>query len=412
MEEVKKTGNVILGVTGGIAAYKACELSRLLVKAGHSVTVVMTKNAQEFVTPLTFSTLTGNDVVTGMYDSPARTEHIDIAEMADLVIVAPATANVIGKVAGGIADDMLSTVIMATVAPVIFCPAMNVNMFENPIVKENMAKLRQHGYLFVEPTEGELACGVIGTGRMAEPQEIMAAVSDIFAGDLKKGGAGCDLAGLRVMVTAGPTREAIDSVRYITNHSTGKMGFAVARRAKSRGADVVLITGPSSLVPPAGVEMVRVTSAADMGREVNARFDNVDAVIKAAAVADVTPLKKSDHKLKKEECGEAIKLGRTEDILKGLGKIKGEKILVGFAAETRDLMENAERKLREKNLDLIVINDVSRTDAGFGADTNEIKIIDVKGEVDSPPLMMKEGVAEYILDRVKEIWLEKRKGKN
>jgi phosphopantothenoylcysteine decarboxylase/phosphopantothenate--cysteine ligase len=307
---------------------------------------------------------------------------------------------------------MLTTVIMATKAPVVFCPAMNVNMFENPIVQENMVKLKKHGYLFVEPNEGELACGAVGTGRMAEPQEIMATVSDLFAGELKKGGLNCDLAGLSVMVTAGPTREAIDSVRYITNHSTGKMGYAIARRARSRGADVLLITGPSTLAAPAGVETVKVTSAADMNKEVKARFNGVDAVIKAAAVADVTPLKKSDHKLKKEECGEAIKLGRTEDILKGLGKIKGEKILVGFAAETRDLVENAERKLREKNLDLIVINDVSRTDAGFAADTNEIKIIDIKGAVDSPPLMMKEGVAEYILDRVKEIWQEKRKGKN
>ncbi len=404
---VQTTGKVVLGVTGGIAAYKACELSRFLTKWGHNVAVILTENAQEFVTPLTFSTLTNNDVITGMFDSITNTEHIDIAEEADLIVVAPATANVIGKVANGIADDMLTTVIMATKAPVIFCPAMNVNMYENPIVQGNIAKLKKHGCFFEEPAEGELACGVIGMGRMAEPAEILAAVNDIFAGDIINRGIKTDLEGLKVMVTAGPTREAIDTVRYITNFSTGKMGFAIARRAKARGADVLLITGPSSLIPPSGVETIRVISAADMKIVVNERFEEIDVVIKAAAVADVTPKNKSDHKLKKEECGDAIKLGRTDDILKGLGEIKGDKILVGFAAETRDLMENATRKLKDKNLDMIVINDVSSKNAGFGTDTNEVKIIDINGNVDSPPLMMKEGVAELILDKVRELWRAK-----
>ena len=406
-KRVEITGKVVLGVTGGIAAYKACELSRLLTKWGHNVTVIMTKNAQEFVAPLTFSTLTNNNVVTEMFGEITNTEHIDIAEEAELVVVAPATANIIGKVANGITDDMLTTVIAATKAPVIFCPAMNVNMYENPIVKENIAKLKKHGYLFEDPTEGELACGVIGTGRMAEPAEILASVKDLFAGDIINNGVKTDLTGLKVMVTAGPTREAIDTVRYITNFSTGKMGFAIARRAKARGAEVLLITGPSNLTPPNGIETVKVISAADMKVAVNKRFEGIDVVIKAAAVADVTPKNKSDHKLKKEECGDAIKLGKTDDILKGLGKIKGKKILVGFAAETRDLMENAKRKLKEKNLDLIVINDVSRKDAGFGTDTNEVNIVDGNGNVDSLPLMMKERVAELILDKVKEIWQEK-----
>jgi phosphopantothenoylcysteine decarboxylase/phosphopantothenate--cysteine ligase len=397
---------IVLGVTGGIAAYKACELTRLLVKSEFSVHVIMTKNAREFVSPLTFSTLSGNPVAYEMFSggAPESIEHIDLAGEADLVVVAPATANIIGKVANGIADDMLSTVIMATLAPVVFCPSMNVNMYDNPVTLSNIKKLNDLGYRFVEPGEGFLACGWEGKGRLADPSDILAAVNDIF--DKK------DLAGLKIMVTAGPTREPIDPVRFISNHSSGKMGYAIAERARARGAQVVLVSGPSPLTPPWGVDLVKVESAADMAAAVKDRFGDVDVVIKAAAVADITPADVSSQKLKKDECGDVIRLARTEDILKGLGETKGDKLLVGFAAETTDLVKNAKAKLKNKNLDIIVANDLTRSDSGFNADTNAVRIFDSNGTDEILPVMRKEKVADEILTRIQKktgLWKKKEK---
>jgi len=406
VEKKEQPKRIVLGVTGGIAAYKACELTRLLVTSEFSVHVIMTKNAREFVSPLTFSTLSGNPVAYEMFagGAPESIEHIDLAGEADLVVVAPATANIIGKVANGIADDMLSTVIMATLAPVVFCPSMNVNMYDNPITLSNIKKLNDLGYRFVEPGEGFLACGWEGKGRLAEPLDILDAVNDIF--DKK------DLAGLKIMVTAGPTREPIDPVRFISNHSSGKMGYAVAERARARGAQVLLISGPSPLTPPWGVELVEVESAADMADAVKARFDDVDVVIKAAAVADITPADVFSHKLKKDECGDVLKLACTEDILKGLGEMKGDKILVGFAAETTDLVKNAKAKLKNKNLDIIVANDLTRPDSGFNADTNAVRIFDRDGNDEILPVMRKERVADEILTRIQKKagpWKKKEK---
>ncbi len=390
--------HIVLGVTGGIAAYKACELTRLFVKGGYCVHVVMTKNAQAFVTPLTFSTLSGNPVGVAMFDggAPETIKHINLADDADLVVVAPATANIIGKVAAGISDDLLTTVICATKAPVLFAPAMNVNMYENPITQSNIEKLKKLGYRFVEPGVGWLACGWEGKGRLAEPEEIYGAAISLLTEQ--------DLGGMKILVTAGPTREAIDPVRFISNRSTGKMGYAVAVRARARGAEVVLISGPSSLAPPAGVTFVSVESAADMAREVKRAFDDSDAVIKAAAVADLTPKNPSDQKIKKNDSSGTLELAPTEDILKGLGHDKGNKILVGFAAETQDLLKNAKMKLENKNLDMIVANDVSRRDAGFAVDTNLVRIIEKGGKESELPLMGKEEVADAILDRVRELW--------
>jgi phosphopantothenoylcysteine decarboxylase/phosphopantothenate--cysteine ligase len=390
--------HIILGVTGGIAAYKACELTRLFVKGGYSVHVVMTDHALAFITPLTFSTLSGNPVGTAMFDggAPETIKHIDLADEADLVVVAPATANVIAKVAAGIADDLLTTVIAATRAPVLFSPSMNVNMYENPITRGNIDRLSGIGYHFVEPGEGWLACGWEGKGRLAEPIRIYERAEALLAGQ--------DLSGMKLLVTAGPTREAIDPVRFISNRSTGRMGYAVARRAALRGAQVVLVSGPSHLEPPSGVELVGVDSAAEMARMVKDRFGWADAIVKAAAVADFTPKNPCEHKIKKDECGDVIELSRTEDILLGLGRSKGDKILVGFAAETDKIRTNARKKLEAKNLDIIVANDVSRKDAGFAVETNIVRIIERDGTETELPLMSKEGVADEILTRVGKLW--------
>ena len=392
--------NIVVGVTGGIAAYKTCELVRLLVKGEFSVTVIMTKNAQEFVSPLTFSTLSGNPAACAQFDGGAaeRIKHIDLADDADLVVVAPATANIIGKVSSGIADDLLSTVIMATRAPVLFCPSMNVNMYENPIVQGNIQMLSHMGYHFVEPGEGFLACGWEGKGRLAEPGEIFSRIADFF--EIK------DLLHMKLLVTAGPTRERIDPVRFISNRATGKMGFAIAERARARGADVTLVTGPTTIPDHRGMTTIRVESAADMAREVKGVFHDVDVVIKAAAVADLTPKNPMDRKLKKKEIPNVIELDRTEDILAGLGAIKGKKILVGFAAETDDVIENAKKKLKQKNLDLIVANDITVPGSGFGTDTNIVYLFDRNGREESLPMMDKDAVADRILDRVRELWRE------
>lgn len=386
---------VILGVTGGIAVYKAVELLRLLTKAGAAVHVVMTKAATEFVTPLTFQTLSGNPVHSELFNLITEQEigHISLADRADLFIIAPATANFVGKLANGIADDLLTTTVMATKAPLLFAPAMNVNMYENPFYQENEARLKRHGYSFVEPASGWLACGWEGKGKMQEPAGILEEAVNLLTPK--------DMHGLKLLVTAGPTREEIDPVRYITNHSSGRMGFAIARAARLRGAEVTLVSGPVSIAPPFGIEPVAVTTAAEMQSAVLAHAGNSDIIIKAAAVADYRPLQRAGQKLKKKNCECDITLAKTADILAELGKLKRPgQTLVGFAAETENLTENALAKLTAKNLDMIVANDVSAEGAGFNGDTNIVRFIRRDGSGEQLPLMPKEKVAEELLDRV------------
>ncbi len=358
--------NIVLCVTGGIAAYKACVLASSLIKEGANVKVAMTENATRFVAPLTFETLTKNEVVTDTFDrtTPFNVKHVSLAKFADLVIVAPATANIIGKYANGIADDFVSTFLLAVAVPVFVAPAMNTAMYDNPAVQKNISVLKERGVIFIEPGTGMLACGDVGKGRMSEPEDIIAFIAS-------NTGASDDLAGKKIIVTAGPTRERIDDVRFISNRSTGKMGYEIARAARDRGASVCLVSGPVSLTPPEGVELVSVESAADMFREVMDRFDTSDIVIKAAAVADYTPDTKVDGKIKKSG-NMQLELVRTADILKSLGERKKHQILVGFAAEMQDLENNAEAKLKNKNADIICANDVSRNDIGFGSDDNSI----------------------------------------
>jgi len=387
--------NIILGVTGGIAAYKAVELLRLLTKAGASVHVIMTRAATEFVTPLTFQTLSANPVHTEIFNLITEHEigHISLADRADLFIIAPATANFVGKLAGGIADDLLTTTAMATKAPVLIAPAMNVNMYENPLYRENEEKLRRHGYLFADPVSGYLACGWEGKGKMQEPalifEEALAALSPK------------DLAGLKILVTAGPTREEIDPVRYISNHSSGRMGYAIARAARIRGAEVTLVSGPVSLCPPQGVTLIDVVSAEEMLREVVAIAGKFDVIIKAAAVADYRPATREGQKIKKKSGDGNIALIKNGDILAELGKAKkSDQTLVGFAAETENLLENASAKLAAKNLDLIVANDVSAKGAGFNVETNIVRFIYRDGRSEELTILPKETVAEELLDRV------------
>ncbi len=390
-----KGKTIVLGVSGGIAAYKAVELLRLLVKGGAEVHVVMTKGATEFVTPLTFQTLSGNPVHTELFNLITEQEigHISLADRADLFIIAPATANVIGKIAGGIADDLLTTTVMATKAPVLLAPAMNVNMYENPLYRENEEKLRRHGYLFAEPVSGFLACGWEGKGKMQEPALVMeAAVAALTVQDL---------AGVTVMVTAGPTREEVDPVRFVSNHSSGKMGYALARAAWRRGAKVVLVSGPTALPPPFGVKFVAVESAREMRDRVLESSGECDVIIKAAAVADYRPRERAGDKLKKVGDEMVVTLVKNPDILRELGAAKRPgQLLVGFAAETVDLEKNATVKLREKNLDMIVANDVSAPGAGFGVDTNIVRLLYRDGTKEELPLLAKEEVASAILDRI------------
>ena len=387
---------VILGVTGGIAAYKAVELLRLLTKAGATVHVIMTRSATEFVTPLTFQTLSMNPVHTELFNLISEQEigHISLADRADLFIIAPATANVIGKLANGIADDMLTTTVMATKAPVLIAPAMNVNMYQNPIYRENEERLRNHGYLFVEPVRGMLACGWEGEGKLQDPAAIFEAAMTVLTPN--------DLAGERVLVTAGPTREELDPVRFISNYSSGKMGYAIARAASRRGARVTLVTGPTCLDAPCGVEIVPITSALEMREAVLERYASSSVVIKAAAVADYRPARRAVDKVKKSDKPETVELVRNPDILAELGANKGGQFLVGFAAETESLLENAAKKLSGKNLDLIVANDVGQAGAGFNVDTNIVRLLFRDGRVEELPLMEKDEVANVILDRVME----------
>ena len=397
-----KGKEIILGVTGGIAVYKAVELLRLLVKGGGDVHVIMTRAATEFVTPLTFQTLSGNPVHLELFNLISEQEigHISLAERADLFIVAPATANCIGKLACGIADDLLTTTIMATKAPVLIAPAMNVNMYQNPIYRENEERLKSHGYLFVPPACGMLACGYEGEGKLQAPEVIL---EEAVAALTPK-----RLAGERILVTAGPTLEEIDPVRFISNHSSGKMGYAIARQARLRGAQVTLVTGPTALTPPHGVDVIRVQSAKEMREAVQGCLEQTDVVIKAAAVADYRPKARFGDKVKKTQASLAIELEKNPDILAELGAIKGGRLLVGFAAETQDLLENATAKLNAKNLDLVVANDVSQEGAGFNVDTNIAKLLYRDGRVEALPKMGKEELAVEILERVALLRGEKR----
>jgi phosphopantothenoylcysteine decarboxylase / phosphopantothenate---cysteine ligase len=389
-----KGKEIILGVSGGIAAYKAVELLRLLTKAGADVHVIMTSAATEFVTPLTFQTLSMNPVSTSLFNLISEREigHISLADRADLFIIAPATANVIGKLACGIADDMLTTTVMATKAPVLIAPAMNVNMYQNPLYRENEANLKGHGFLFVEPASGMLACGWEGEGKLQEPQVIF---EEALAALSKK-----DLAGENILVTAGPTREELDPVRYISNHSSGKMGYAIASAARRRGARVMLVTGPTCLAEPFGVETVQVTTALDMRLAIMDRLEESTLIIKAAAVADYRPARRAALKIKKSVGSHTLELEKNPDILGELGGMKGERLLVGFAAETDDLVGNAGKKLAEKNLDMVVANDISLEGAGFNVDTNIVKLLFRDGTVEDLPLMEKQALADIILDRV------------
>ena len=388
--------NVVVGITGGISAYKSCELVRSLVKDGAEVRCAMTRNAERFITPLTLQTLSGNKVALNLFDLTSESEigHIKTADEADVVVVAPASASFIGKIASGIADSLLATVILATKAPVIICPAMNSNMYSNSIVQENMEKLRRHEFTIVEPGEGDLACGWTGSGRLAE--------TDVIALEVQKAVTPQDYAGESILVSAGATREHIDPVRFISNPSTGKMGYSIARAGWLRGARATLVSGYSSLPDPHGVEVVRVTDCDEMYEKIHERFDSVDIVIKSAAVSDYCPSEKSEQKIKKSKKELSILLKKTRDILKSLGEDKKNRILVGFAAETENLLNNSRKKLEEKNLDLVVANDVTAPQAGFGEDTNVAWLVD-REEVEELPLMSKFELANRILDRIKEI---------
>lgn len=386
--------NILLGVTGGIAAYKAVEIVSRLRKAGAAVQVIMTEGATKFVAPLTFREISGNPVVHTMWEEPKtwNVEHIALANWADCFLIAPATANIIGKIANGIADDMLSTTIMATTAPVVIAPAMNTNMYMNPITQQNMAKLRNLGYHIIEPATGMLACGIEGPGRLPEPVHIVEDLQAIFRETT-------DLKGRKVLVTAGGTREPIDPVRYIGNRSSGKMGYALAEAAAGRGADVVLVSGPVSLQPPPGVKVIAVETAQQMRSAVLAEFEDSDIVIKAAAVADYRVANQSEQKIKKTGDTLTLILEKNPDILAELGQLKKHQVLVGFAAETENLLAHGADKLRRKNADMIVANDVTMPGAGFNSDTNIVKLLYKDGQVDELPQMAKREVAQFILDK-------------
>jgi len=398
-----KGKEIVLGVTGGIAAYKAAEFVRLLAKAEANIHVVMTRSAQEFVTPLTFQTLSGNPVVTNLFAllEDEKIGHIALADLAELIVILPTTANIIGKIANGIADDFLSTMVIASKAPVLFVPSMNVNMWENRALQRNVQTLLERGYYFVEPGEGELACHWYGKGRLAELDEVVERIEDLLSQK--------DLKGERILITGGPTQEPIDPVRFITNRSSGKMGYALAKVAKRRGAEVVLVTGPTSLpIPRRDIDVVSVRTADEMREAVLAHMEGCTVVIKAAAVSDYRPKVISLKKLKKADPYTSLELERTRDILGEIGRKKGDRILIGFAAETEDLIGNASKKLMEKNLDFIVVNDVTKPGAGFGLDTNQVKILYPSGEVKDLPLMSKEEVSEIILDDVVKLLKQKR----
>ncbi|HJB57367.1 MAG TPA: bifunctional phosphopantothenoylcysteine decarboxylase/phosphopantothenate--cysteine ligase CoaBC [Candidatus Flavonifractor intestinipullorum] len=388
---------VLLGVTGGIACYKAAALASALVKQHCDVQVVMTRNATEFLTPVTFEQLTGNRVAVDTFDRnhPFQVEHVALADRADLVLIAPATANVLAKLAHGIADDMLTTTVLACDCPKMAAPAMNTRMYENPVTQDNLAALRRYGWEIIAPASGRLACGAVGPGKLPEPEDLLECVLHALSHTK-------DMAGLRLLVTAGPTQEALDPVRYLTNHSTGKMGYAIARAAAARGAEVTLVTGPTALKRPAYMEVVEVVSAREMFEAVTRRSQRQDIIVKAAAVADYRPAAVAGEKIKKSEDGSdlALTLERTDDILAWLGAHKPQgQFLCGFSMETRDVLANSRKKLLKKNLDLIAANSLREAGAGFGTATNHVTLITAQAEKDLP-LMSKDQVAHALLDEI------------
>ncbi len=390
---------IVLGVTGSIAAYKIATLASMLVKQHANVTVIMTKNATNFIHPTTFETLTGNKCLVDTFDRnfEFQVEHVSLAKSADLFLVAPASANVIGKLANGIADDMLTTTMMAFTKIKLLSPAMNTAMYENSIVQENLEKLSRHGYQIINPASGYLACGDTGAGKMPEPEVLFSYIEKELAYEK-------DLLGKKILVSAGPTREAIDPVRYITNHSTGKMGYAIAKAAMLRGAEVTLVSGSTNLTPSPFVNTIYTESAADMAETVKSLFPEMDCGILSAAVADYRPKKISDSKIKKTDGALSLELERTEDILQYLGGHKTEnQILCGFCMETENLLENAKGKLDRKKADLIVANNLRVEGAGFGTDTNVVTLVG-KDSAKELPLLSKEEVAHHILDEIKELF--------
>lgn len=393
---------IIVGVTGGIAAYKACDVVSKLKKLNASIHVIMTESACEFVQPMTFQTLSNNFVINDMFKEPKtwEVEHIELAKRADAFLIVPATANFIGKLAAGIADDMLTTTVMATRAPVIIAPAMNTNMYTNRIVQANIGALQDLGYKFIEPASGRLACGDIGAGKLADVDDIVAYMVDFFEKEAQVK----DLIGRRIMISAGPTIEAIDPVRYITNRSSGKMGYAIAKRAVARGAQVTLVSGKTDLDVPKGlVKYINIESADDLYENLVREFEANDVVIQSAAVADYKPKSYSDKKIKKKDSDLSIELCRNKDVAQELGKIKGDKVLVGFAAETNDVLKNATKKIKKKNLDFIVANDLTMQGAGFSTETNIVKIIEADGRINEYPKLLKSEVGDIILDKVRDI---------
>lgn len=388
-----KGKTILLGVTGGIAAYKAAALASALVKQQASVEVVMTRNATEFVTPLTFEQLTGHRTMIDTFDRnfSHQVEHISLADRTDLVIIAPATANVCAKLAHGLADDMLTTTVLACRCPKLIAPAMNTNMYENPVTQDNLNTLRHYGWDVIEPASGRLACGAVGKGKMPEPEDLLQNILRYLAFPH-------DLAGKKVLVTAGPTQEALDPVRYLTNHSTGKMGYAIARMAMLRGADVTLVTGPTAITPPPFITVIPIKSAQDMFEAVSAHAPTADFIFKAAAVADYTPADYNDNKMKKKDGDLSIPLKRTQDILKYLGEHRiSSQVICGFSMETENMLDNSRAKLEKKNVDMICANNLKVAGAGFGVDTNIITVITKDSHVELP-LQSKESAANTIID--------------
>jgi phosphopantothenoylcysteine decarboxylase/phosphopantothenate--cysteine ligase len=383
---------IVLGITGSIAAYKAADIASRLTKEGAKVEVVMTEASTWFIAPLALRSITGREVVTDMFDleSQRTLEHITLAEAADVVVIAPATASLIAKLAAGIADEMPALVVLATKAPIILAPAMNVNMYQNPITQENLAKLKARGFIIIEPERGRLASGRVGLGRLADSDKIIGTIKQVLG---RRG----DLAGKKLVVTAGGTQEPIDPVRHITNPSSGKMGYAIAEAARDRGAEVKLVTAPVSLPQPAGVKVIPVRTTLEMQKAVAKAVTKADALIMAAAVTDYQPKTTAKDKIKKDTLEMKLELVRTPDIL---AEVKGDFIRVGFAAESNDIIANAKKKLKNKRLDMIVANDITAADSGFGVDTNKVIIIDKKGKVEKLPLMSKREVADRILDGV------------
>ncbi|WP_243111089.1 bifunctional phosphopantothenoylcysteine decarboxylase/phosphopantothenate--cysteine ligase CoaBC [Acutalibacter sp. 1XD8-33] len=394
-----KRKTVVLGVTGGIACYKAAALASKLTQRGYNVEVVLTRNATEFIGPHTFESLTHNRAMVDTFDRnfQSHVEHVALADKADALIVAPATANIIAKAAHGIADDMLSTTILACDCPKLVAPAMNTRMYENPVTQDNLAALRRYGWQVIEPAVGRLACGAVGAGKMPEPEDLLEAVDHAVRYEK-------DLAGVKLLVTAGPTQEAVDPVRFLTNHSSGKMGYEIARGAAARGAEVTLVTGPTALKKPAFVDCVDVVTAREMFDAVTSRAGDMDIIVKAAAVADYRPAHPAENKIKKQS-GEAmiLELERTDDILLWLGEHRRPgQLLCGFSMETENLLENSRRKLQRKHLDLIAANSLTEEGAGFGGSTNVLTLISPEGEI-TLPLMSKEDAAHRLLDKIAEI---------